>query len=1400
MNNNNKNWEELNVSEGEEISSLTELSKKEFFVSFKKEDEKIFNNDSTNKNDLQSRRFVFNDMEEIKSPEIVDIYKQVQKNKIESIEFVNTNESFFPKLFDTLSQKSQKVIENQNGTLSIIPEESVQESKKEEENKKSKKIKPIIKKYKVTEFKSEKSDTINKDSKNLDFLIKSKKEDENNDKNNNEENLEENLNLNEENISELEELKEVKDEIETVEDNNYLVSLITENEVKYPGKFDPFKIDRSLLDKNIKREEELLSEEVITGEMFSVKRAEVFYQIDKQIYAKREGKNFDISRIKKLKYGIFLPLLVGIISFSLLILIQPLLYIYFEKTSKASLEENVIKDSSILEKIAKQKEEEVRRNQARLEEERRRLEYERSRMENIINEELLKKHAEIENQFKKKYAELESKNLSEKEYNAIRKELEKEKEIALKNVEEEKNKKLEEQKKILEEKNIKIKEAEEKLKKAIENKEYEVANITKSFQEQIQIKEKEREEISRRLKELNEINQRVKEFNEIVYQLISGAMEEFKNNKLEAGLIKLNTVLKYYKGRLDFVLSNPDLKNKMQTDIFFVQTISKLVQDVTSSSLYSKEFVSIVNKFKRVTEYYKNAENYYAQKNWQKANDEYSKVLEEFDEINFSYNRLKEIEKQIQNLRAAENYNRAIDSMKNNRYQIALTQFTNIIRETPLSDYTLLAVNSVIELTNKLLPENIIAEANKEAKIIFDMANKSYESKKYDDALALYDSIITRYPMSEYVKKAYSNIISINNMKNKGDIGLFENKLRENFRKDYEKFVELYKKGNFRSARDYYFTALNNAFSNYTNDSIVNFKKEEDKYISTLTSTKSEEELESLLSKTKKDVEDKFNKLIEEQKINYEKEIAKIKDENIRIKKEFEDFKIASLDKEELNKIKENYDLEIAKKDKEITNLTNKYNESITYIETLKKEIEDSKRNLITEKEKIIKEKEKEIDAIKKGETEAKNYIEKIKKDLEDEKSRLLTEKDNLIKLKTEELENLKKEYQSITENYNKLKKELQSDKTKLIDERDKLLVENKNLIDEKNKLVANNKNLNNEIEKLKEERDKIIKDYSQLNKSEIAKEKEKFLKDKERLESENKSLLTQIENLKAEKNKIVEEYTNKLKDTTSNKELVDLKKRYDMIIADKDKEIDTLKSQLNSMGITDDNKLREEIIKKDIELKNERENNTKLKEQLVESYKKYTELEKMNILQNEKNQQNYKKELTNLQKRYKELEDSYNKYKEDSLVKYQEIEEKIKKETRDKIEIEKQRLTNQFMEEINRLNEIINAEEKFKREKGTIEKEAHNVITLETKYFARIIEISGNYVTFQFFTTDFINEVKKGDEISVVRVSNINNIKSDIFIAKIEITNINNTSLFGRGITISSTYNAIKIGDLLKK
>ncbi|MCK4797166.1 MAG: hypothetical protein KAT05_07275, partial [Spirochaetes bacterium] len=62
----------------------------------------------------------------------------------------------------------------------------------------------------------------------------------------------------------------------------------------------------------------------------------------------------------------------------------------------------------------------------------------------------------------------------------------------------------------------------------------------------------------------------------------------------------------------------------------------------------------------------------------------------------------------------------------------------------------------------------------------------------------------------------------------------YNTSIKSKFTKDYNKYKKYYKNGDLELARNYYFSALANAFNSYTNNSINDFKKIEDIYINIL--------------------------------------------------------------------------------------------------------------------------------------------------------------------------------------------------------------------------------------------------------------------------------------------------------------------------------------------------------------------------------------------------------------------------------------------------------------------------------------------------------------------------------------------------------------------------------------
>ncbi len=383
----------------------------------------------------------------------------------------------------------------------------------------------------------------------------------------------------------------------------------------------PSDIDESLKEDNFFDDEDNQKEVVLQDEeVFGVKKSEVFESIDKQIRSARAGSSLNLKKVKGVKNGAFLPALVAVSSALFLFVAIPILSLYFNKTSKTSLEDNYIKDVSILERIAKQKEEEARLAKIKLEEERKNLEFEKNKIENKINEEYSRIVEDIHREFREKLDQLIKSGLPKVEIEKMKVQLETDKQIALGKAKKERDIKILEQDKILSEKDKKLKDSEDKLKKALENKDFEVSKITADLQTKLKERDIEKQNITLKLKELSETNKKTKEFNQMINQLIGSAIADFKNGKRDLSLSKLNNVVKYYENNSEFVNVNEELKSKMDADLAMVDSISRLINESKINSGFNEDYAKIMDKFKRVSSYYKDAELNYNQKNYQKSN------------------------------------------------------------------------------------------------------------------------------------------------------------------------------------------------------------------------------------------------------------------------------------------------------------------------------------------------------------------------------------------------------------------------------------------------------------------------------------------------------------------------------------------------------------------------------------------------------------------------------------------------------------------------------------------------------------------------------------------------------------------------------------------------------------
>ncbi|HOF00411.1 MAG TPA: hypothetical protein PK385_09820 [Spirochaetota bacterium] len=1441
------NLDDYLVSEGEEIASISEMQK--LFVQNNREN--ILREDT--KSDISGQNGDddgdFTDLFETDTPE--NIFINDNKSIIDSIEFLNYKD-YFPELSVTIDEeiRMRKAMTADSDSIdsaetAVLEEDPSDKATLEEVPLKTPKLK---KRYKISNFKksdnnraglTEITDTGEMKIDGQEILSDEKQEEPF------QENIQEDILIKKENFD-----GQIDALLKKINDKN--------NSVAYPGKIDLTAIDSSLSQKSISFEKDSEDIELVKDdEMFGVKKSEILDNIDKNIGASRSSSSFDISKIKNLRAGFFLPLMVFVISFAFIFLAIPALSLYFQKTSTLTLEDNVINDSSILEKIAKQKEEEARNARLRLEEERRKLESDRNKMESLINEESFRRQLEIENLYKEKYTALEKRGLSEADITKIRKQLEDEKRKELDSVEKEKERQINEQKKALVDKNKELESIEKRLKDAIANKEFEISNITKTLETQLKEKDAERESISKKLKELSETNVKIKEFNDIIYQLISGSIDEFKKNNAESGLLKLDTVLRYYESRIDFVNANPDLKNKMVTDVFFVQSLNKYVSDLRSSSTFNKEYVELINKFKQINEYYKNAETFYSQRNWSRSSEEYDKVIAQINEVNSSYKRIKEIDKHIQNIKAANYYNSAVEYMKSGNYDLALNNFGNVIKETPMSDYTSQSVDSIFALSNTLLANKDKSEiekinsANVGAKVLFDGGVRHLQNKRFDQAADSFSEVILKYPISDYAKQSHTNLVlSLQNKYKEEENKIYAN-LKSKFSDNYEKYKKLNDEGKFREARGYYFAALNSAFGIYTNETVEEFKRFEDRYIfDEINKNKGidEKQLKIQLETAKKEIEDEYNKLLNAQKEKYEREIAavnlKYSQEIASLTAERDNLKIAydnllksaSANESLAAKLKE-YDEKLKQKDIELAELNAKYKASTENAGAAKLELEEKIVALTKEKENLeaelykmradmtkgavaevalktlITEKDKEIVNLKKEKSEAIKTAEFLKKMHEDELAKIRVEKDML----TADLEGIRKEnagYKTSIENY-----------TKQLKDKDAAIAALNKKYSELEKSSSATKSNAEELKRLEElaakyktERDKIQSDYDNLLKNREGEEMYKKLIAQKESEISNLNSLIEAEkskniesakkyertiaNLQRDKETLEKEYKILHEKRASNEdvslEVAKVKKRYDEIIVLKDREIEKLK---NAPPVTyTDEKIKNELARIEKELQNEKINSQKLKEQLVETYKKYSELETKNKLSSGELADKYKNMYDKLQEDYKKLDSELKKARSDKENYENTLTNKIKAEYEEKFKQDKQELIRNFNIELDRLNKIILLQNKIDNAKKYSDKDTESGDSLNTKLLARIVDKIGDSVSFQFFSLDSVSKVKRGDILTVVRIAKIGGDNKELIVGKIEVTHTDVKSIYGRGVAKSANSGFdIEINDLIR-
>ncbi len=739
------------------------------------------------------------------------------------------------------------------------------------------------------------------------------------------------------------------DELDTVVDDiEFLTEQIVNGVVvRYPGKIDISTIDPSIIDNNLdmEREESQENEDV---EIFGVNKSEVFYNIDKQIYSSRTKS---VKSIKNLRIGsgAFLPLMVALFTTIFLVVAIPGLVVFFRSNAQIKLEQNVVKDNSILAKIAKQKEEEARLAKAKIEEEKKQLDYEKGRMQATISDELNRQQMEIEAKYQKQLQDLLKSGMTKAEIDKEQKLLKEKLETELNQAKAENDKRIIEQNKLLAEKERQLQNAEDRIKKALESKEFETAQITKQLQDAVMQKDLERENISKKLQEINEFNQKVRDFHTRTYQLIASSIDDFKRGDREGAIEKLSGLIRYYSSSASFINSSDELKMKMESDIFFVNFLTQIFSESRISATKNSEILKSVSRLEQINESYREAEELFRKGSYPAASDRYQKILKEIESIGGSYSRLKEIEIITQNSQGLTIYNDALSDMRSQRYEIALKKLGDVITKTPLSDYRNQAVSNMTEIAGLISNSNTVKSQEVGAKEIFDRAERFRISGNTNEAIELYNRVIGEFPYSSFVKPSLKWTNELYGLLKNEDFKKLDKELKDKFLTDYKRFTDLRRLGDYSKAREAYYDALRNSFNIYANNSIADFKKLEDDYISSLSKETAEAnksgiekqlvelrekitaehklELESKLDAQKKALDERFALLVSEK----DSEIVKLKASITQMEAQYRQMLVdgGKSSQAELMKVKSEMSKEVEDRQKIIDQLKVEYEKNI---------------------------------------------------------------------------------------------------------------------------------------------------------------------------------------------------------------------------------------------------------------------------------------------------------------------------------------------------------------------------------------------------------------------------------------------------------------------------------------
>lgn len=574
---------------------------------------------------------------------------------------------------------------------------------------------------------------------------------------------------------------------------------------------------------------------------------------------------------------------------------------------------------------------------------------------------------------------------------------------------------------------------------------------------------KQQKENTDKLKGTISKEKKLKNIDMEVSSVLSQSIEAMRSGNKTEALFMLGEIPAIYENEKELVNEDYAATQRMKADLLVAEILQSTAQKLSAAnqSDSNKQWDILERKLMHMRQTYSKAQEYFSGGDFASAKKGYLNVLAEFEEIENASNQLLKMEKKANNRQAKPLYDKAMKLLQTpGNEKNAATALSQMLIIAPLSDYTEFAAKKLEELvkapgfstsaqnvqkvqnankSNATVSENaVVAQSTDNSKQRTDNSNaiatknaadKALRENRYTQARTLYASAINQTDDKETIEKCTQGIIQATENE-------LSNKHYKNFMEHCNLFRNALDKKDYPTARNEYFTALQNAFAPYMDNSLQEFITAENHFMKSFEKYNENPDISEIRQAMKAEYQQelklqeeqlriKFNKQIED--LNNEKEILiNAYETQLELQKNNDEKAIINIAKGRLRERREKQEIidklesQLKAKDEEIALMEQHLNDleinsaktSLEQLSKLQSAIDELEENLsVTEKDRESI--QNGLNMQKMQIRELQNSLAVYEKELANQKI-ALQNKDKTISEKDEEIASLQKDIESL--------------------------------------------------------------------------------------------------------------------------------------------------------------------------------------------------------------------------------------------------------------------------------------------------------------------------------------------------------------------------------------------------